>query len=289
MRRIFLLQSAGLLLAACAVVPPQPQGPAQRHAALVVAADQALGRMVDHLAARERTEIDQSASLRYAAGGAVPRSLPVPATPVAGAVLDPAMDLLVIEAQRLADLASGAAAGGDAEAAAAFDRLRMAMARLGTVPARWPSEAARRRGLEAFRTLSRPVPAGVDAARLAVDRQGAVEAAVALLRAVVGEDARTGLRGVLAQRHETWRGVQRGLLEAARTDRNLSPQDRLALWNRVQATLAGDPPDVAAAEVVSLLGALPAAHAAAGAGDAAGLASLEAALTRFQSVLAQAR
>ncbi|MBR0672776.1 hypothetical protein [Neoroseomonas soli] len=289
MRRYLLLHLAGLTLAACAAVPPQPQGPAERHVALVGTADQALGRMVDHLALRERTEVEQSASLRFASGGAVPRSLPAPTTPIAGAVLDPAMDLMVIEAQRIAALSTGATAGGDAEAAAALDRLQVAMARLGTVPARWPSEAVRRRGLEAFRALSQPVPAGVDAARLAAGRQASVEAGVALLRAVIGEDARSGLRGALAQRHEAWRSAQRGVLEAARTDRNLTPQDRMALWNRVQATLAGDPPDIAAAEAVSLLAALPSAHAAAGAGDAAGLSSFEASLARFQSVLAQAR
>ena len=77
MRRYLLLHLAGLTLAACATLQPLPQGPAQRHAALVGTADQAIGRMVDHLALRERTEIDQSASLRYAAGGAVPSAAPV--------------------------------------------------------------------------------------------------------------------------------------------------------------------------------------------------------------------
>jgi hypothetical protein len=129
----------------------------------------------------------------------------------------------------------------------------------------------------------------MDAARLAAERQGALEAGVALLQAVMGQDARTALRGVLAQRHEAWRAAQRGVLEAARTDRNLTPADRIALWNRVQAALAGDPPDLPAAEVVAALGALPAAHAAAGAGDAAGLAGLQAATARLQGVIAQAR
>lgn len=289
MRRHLPLYLLALLIPACAAVPPTPETPAARHVAQVAAADEAAGRMLDHLALRERTEIEQAASLRFAAGGAVPRNLPDPAVPVAGAVLDPAMDLVLIQAQRLAALASGTPAGGDAEAAAAFDRLQAAVGRLGTVPARWPSEAIRRRGLDAFRALSQPVPAGVDAGRLAADRQGAMQSGIAFLQAVMGADARSGLRGVLAQRHEAWRGVQRGLLEAARTDRNLTPQDRLAMWNRVQATLAGDPPDLAAAEVVTLLGALPTAHAAAGAADAAGLAPLDAALARFRAILAQAR
>jgi len=289
MRRFLPLHLLLLLLAACAVVPPALQGPAARHASLVASADQGLGRMVDHLALRERTEIDQSASLRFASGGAVPRNLPAPAAPVAGAVLDPGMELLVLEAQRLAALANGVAMTEGPEAAAAMARLERAVASLRMVPARWPSEAVRRRGLDGFRVLAAPAPPGMDAARLAADRQSAVGAAVALLRQVVGEDPRAGLRGVLAQRHEAWRAAQRRVLETARTDRNLSPADRMALWNRVQAALAGDPPDVAASEAVNLLAAMPAAHAAAGAGDAAGVAAFEAALARFQGVLAQAR
>ncbi|MBR0682418.1 hypothetical protein GXW74_18140 [Roseomonas eburnea] len=289
MRRLLPLHLLVLVLAACAAVTPAQQGPAERHAALVAAADQGLGRMIDHLALRERTEIDQAASLRFAAGGAVPRSLAAPAAPVAGAVLDPGMDLLVMEARRLAALAAGAAPTEGPEAAVALARLEQAVAALRGVPARWPSEAVRRRGLDAFRLLAAPAPAGVDAARLAADRQSAVVAGIALLRQVLGEESRAGLRGVLAQRHEAWRAAQRGVLEAARNDRSLTPADRMAMWNRVQAAMAGDPPDVAANEAAVLLAALPAAHAAAGAGDVAGVAAFEAALARFQGVLAQAR
>lgn len=278
-----------LLLAGCTAVPFAPLPPAARHAALVTAFDQRVGLVVDHLAARERAEVDQAASLRFASGGAVPRSLPVAATPVAGAVLDPGMDLVAIQARRLAALALGNPPGDAAEAAAALGRVETALAGLRAVPARWPSEAERRRGLDGFRALAAPVPAGTDAPRLAADRQAVLEAAVALMQAVMGQDARLGLRGVLAQRHEAWRAAQRGVLEAARTDRNLSPTDRLAMWNRVQASLAGDPPDLPAAEVVAALAVLPSAHAAAGAGDEAGLAGLQAAVARLQGVLVQAR
>ncbi|WP_198372674.1 hypothetical protein, partial [Roseomonas rosulenta] len=109
---------------------------------------------------------------------------------------------------------------------------------------------------------------------------------VALLQAVMGEDARAGLRGVLAQRHEAWRDAQRGLLA---TGQRMDPTQRLALSNRVQAALAADGFDLPAAEVVRLLGDLPPAHAAAGAEDAAGVAAFQAALARFQGVLGQAR
>lgn len=278
-----------LLLPGCVATPFAPLPPAARHAALVTVLDQRVGLVVDHLAARERAEVDQAASLRFASGGTVPRSLPVPATPVAGAVLDPGMDLVAIQARRLAALALGSPPDDAAEVAAALGRIEAALAGLRAVPARWPSEAERRRGLEGFRGLAAPVPAGTDAARLAADRQPALESAVALMQAVMGQDARSGLRGALAQRHEAWRAAQRGMLEAARTDRNLSPADRLAMWNRVQATLAGDPPDLPAAEVVAAFGALPAAHAGAGAGTEASLAGLEAATARLQGVLVQAR
>jgi hypothetical protein len=102
----------------------------------------------------------------------------------------------------------------------------------------------------------------------------------------MGEEARSGLRGVLAQRHEAWREAQRGLLASAQ---RLDPAERLALWNRVQAALAADGFELPASEVVRLLGALVPAHAAAGVGDTDGIASFEAALARFQPVLAQAR
>jgi len=278
-----------LALSGCTATPFAPLPPAAQHAALVTALDQRIGLVVDHLAARERTEVEQAASLRFAAGGAVPRSLPGLATPVAGAVLDPGMDLVAIQARRVAALSLGNAPDDRAEAAAALGRLEAALPGLRAVPGRWPSEAERRRGLEGFRSLAAPVPAGTDAARLAGDRQAALAAAVALMQAVIGQDARSALRGVLAQRHEAWRAAQRGVLEAARTDRNLSPADRVAMFNRVQAALAGDPPDLPAAEVVAALGALPPAHAAAGAGDAAGVAALQAASARLQGVLVQAR
>jgi hypothetical protein len=286
MRRGLLALPAALLLAACAVVPGAPGGPAARNAALVQAADGAIGRTLDHLAARERIEVEQAAALRFAAAATVPRALPAPATPAAGAVLDPGMELVVIAAQRLAARAAGQPAGGDAEAAAALARLQAALAGLRAVPGRWPPEDTRRRGLAGAGPLGAPAPPALDAAALADDRQGALAALVALLGAVMGEDARAGLRGVLAQRHEAWRAAQRGRLAAAR---GLGPAERLALWNRVQAALAGDAPDLPAAEVVRLLAALPPAHAAAGAGDAAGVAALEAALARLQGVLAQAR
>ncbi|WP_230168289.1 hypothetical protein [Roseomonas sp. CECT 9278] len=286
MRRGLLAVLALLPVLGCAMAPPAPQGPAADHARLAIAADRAIGQMIDHLAARERVEVEQAASLRFAAAASVTRALPAPATPVVGAVLDPGMDLVVIAAQRLAVLAGGAGAGGDAEAAAALARFEAALGGLRAVPGRWPSEAARRRGLDGFRALAAPVPAGADAATLAAARQGAIMAGVALLQAVVGDDARSGLRGVLAARHEAWREAQRGLLA---TGQRMDPAQRLALWNRVQAALAADGFDLPAAEVVRLLGALPPAHAAAGAGDPAGVAALQAALARFQSVLAQAR
>jgi hypothetical protein len=277
-----------LMLAACTVLPPAVQTPAARHAALVGAADAAAGQVVDHLAARERQEVEQAASLRFATG-TMPRSLPAPAAPAAGRVLDPGMELVLLQAQRLAMLADGQGVVEPAGGAALLARLQDGVAALRGIPGRWPPEALRRRGLEGFRVLSTPAPAGADVAGLARDRQRALTDAVALMRAVVGEDSRSGLRSVLAQRHEAWRDAQNAMLNAARNDRSLTPADRMEVWRATQARLAGDPPDVAAAEVVRLLGALPVAHAAAGAGDAAGVEAFGAEVARFQGLAAQAR
>lgn len=281
-----------IALAGCVAVPPAPpSAPATRHAALVAAADLAAGHVVDHLAARERTEVEQAATLRFGAG-AMPRALPAPAVPVAGMVLDPGMELVLLQAQRLAVLAvmaDGAARPEAQEGPAMLARLEAGLAALRALPGRWPAEAVRRRGLDGFRVLAQPAPAGSSAAALAAARQQALADAVALLRGVVGEEARAGLRGVLAQRHEAWRGAQQALLNAARTDRAVSPAERMEMWRATQARLAADPPDVAAAELVRLLAALPAAHAAAGAGDAAGVEAFAAAVARVQALATQAR
>lgn len=286
MRRSALALLMLALLPGCVAVPFAPQAPAARHAALLAAADQAAGRVVDHLAAREATEIRESAALRFAAGGAAPRALPAPATPAAGAVLDAGMDLMLVEARRIAALAAGETPADGPEAAAALARLEAALAGLRALPGPWPAEPVRRRGAEAFRQLAGPLPAGADAARLAADRQAAMEGAAALLVAVTGADSRAGLRAVLARHHAAWRQAQQGMLATAR---GLDPAERLALWNRVQAALAADGPDLPAAEVVALFAALPAAHAAAGAGDAAGVEAFAAAVARLQAFAARLR
>lgn len=287
-RRVLTAGLLGLPLAGCVVVAPPPsQGPAGRHAALVIAADAAAGRVVDHLAARERAETDQAAALRFGAG-AMPRSPAPLVTPVAGQVLDPGMDLIVLQAQRLAVLAGGGGPAEGQQGAAMLARLDAALAGLRAAPGRWPAEAARRRGLAGFGMLAQPAPAGADAAALAAARQQGLADAVALLRGVVGEDARSGLRATLAQRHQAWRDAQNAMLNAARNDRSLSGVDRMELWRETQQRLAGDTPDVAAAELLRLLAALPPAHAAAGAGDAAGVEAFAAAVARFQGLAAQA-
>lgn len=288
-RRVLTAGLLGLPLAACvAVGPPVAQGPAARHAALLVAADAAAGQVVDHLAARERAETEQAAALRFGAG-AMPRSPAAPVTPVAGQALDAGMDLILLQAQRLVVLAAGSGPPEGQEGAAMLARLDAALAGLRGVPGRWPAEAVRRRGLAGFGMLAQPAPAGADAAALAASRQQGLADAVALLRGVVGEDARSGLRAALAQRHQAWREAQNAMLNAARNDRSLSGVDRMELWRGTQQRLAGDAPDVAAAELLRLLGALPAAHAAAGAGDAAGVEAFAAEVARFQGLAAQAR
>lgn len=276
-----------LPLAGCTAAPLAPPPAAARHAGLVLLADERLSALVDHLAARESMEVQQAASLRFAAAGTVPRSLPVAVTPLVGAVLDPGMDLVALQARRLAAAPSASALQQAGAGAAALAGLETALDGLRGLPGRWPAEAVRRRGIAGFRHLAEPAPAGIDAARLAAERQGALADGIALLQALMGPDRQGGLRGVLAQRHEAWRDAHRAMLAAA--GRGMDPAGRMAAWSRAQAALAGDPPDIPAAEAVALLGALPGAHAAAGAGDAAGLAGLEAAIARAQSVLVQAR
>lgn len=278
-----------LLLGACvAPPPPMPPSPAGRYAALVAAADQAAGQVVDHLAARERQEVQEAGSLRYAAG-TMPPNPPPPATPAAGAVLDPGMKLILLQAQRLAALSAGQAMIEGPQGAALRARLQDSLAALRAVPGRWPPEAQRRRGLDAFTLLATPAPPGIDAAGLAMQRQGAMRDAVALLLAVLGNDARSGLRGALAQRHQLWRDAQTAMLNAARNDRTLSPDQRMQLWRTTQARTAADPPEVAGTELHRMIGALPAAHAAAGAGDAAGVEGFAVEVARMQALAGQAR
>lgn len=288
MRRPMIIALA-LLAAGCAAPQPSvPPTPAARHAGLVALADSSAGRVVDHLAFRERREVEEAAALRFGAGG-MPPSPPRPAVPVAGAAMDPAMDLLLVHAQRLAALSLGSPAAGDAEASAALARVEAAIGGLRGAPGPWPAEAQRQRAASAFRALAAPVPQGSDAAGFAASRQGAVAEAAGFLQALAGRDARGGLRGVLAERHRSWRGAQEAMLAAARRDQNLSPQDRMVLWNRTQARLAADPPEVAAAELAQIFAAMPAAHRAAGAGDAAGVEAFAASVARLRAIEAQAR
>jgi len=279
----------GLSLGACvAAPPPAPPTAAGRYAMLVAAADQVAGQVVDHLAARERAEVQEAGSLRFAAG-AMPPNPPPPATPAAGAVLDPGMKLILLQAQRLAALSVGQAPTEGPQGAALLARVRDSLAALRAVPGRWPGEPVRRRGLDAFAILAAPAPPGLDAAGLALQRQRAMSDAVALLRAVVGTDGRSGLRGALAQRHEAWRQAQTAMLNSVRNDRSIGPDQRMQIWQTTQARLAADPPEIAGAELVRMLDALPPAHAAAGAGDAAGVEGFAAAVARLQALAAQAR
>lgn len=278
-----------LLAAGCVAAPQVTPTPAGRHAALVATADQAAGQVVDHLARRERQEEQEAGSLRFAAGS-LPATPPPTAAPAAGAVLDPAMKLMLLEAQRLAALSAGQAVAAEGQQGAALlARLRDGLAGLRAIPGRWPSEAVRRRGLDAFAVLAEPAPPGSDAAGLAAARQRAIGDAALLMRAVVGDDARLGMRGALAQRHGAWRSAQTAMLNTVRNDRNLGPDQRIQIWRTAQARLAADPPDVAAAELHRLIGALPAAHAAAGAGDAAGVEAFAGEVARMQALAAQAR
>lgn len=106
---------------------------------------------------------------------------------------------------------------------------------------------------------------------------------------MVGDDQRSGLRGVLAQRHESWRAAQTAMLNSVRNDRNLTPDQRMQAWQATQTRLAGDPPDVAGAELARLFAALPPAHAAAGAGDAAGVEAFAAEVGRMRALAVLAR
>lgn len=278
-----------LLLGACATTPPVPPTPAGRYASLLLTADQTASQVVDHLAAREQAEVREAGSMRFAAG-AMPPNPPPPAAPAAGAVLDPAMKLIQMQAQRLAALSAGIAmAENPQQGQLLLSRLTDALAGLRGVPARWPSEPVRRRGLNGFAILAQPAPPGLDAAGLGLQRQRAVSDAVALMRAVVGDDARAGLRGALAQRHEHWRQAQNAMLNSVRSNSSISPDERMRIWQTTQARLAADPPEVAGAELNRMLDAIPAGHAAAGAGDAAGVEAFGAAVARLQALVAQAR
>ena len=277
-----------LLTGGCAVQPFAPPSPAARHAELVAAADQAAGQVVDHLARREVEEVQQASALRFGAGS-MPPGPPRPAAPAAGAVLDPGMKLVLLEAQRLAALSDGTVLAEGPFGMELLTRLQDALVALRGVPGRWPSEAVRRRGLDGFARLAEPTPPGSDAPGLAAARQRAIGDAVALLRAVVGDDQRSGLRGVLAQRHESWRAAQTAMLNSVRNDRNLTPDQRMQAWQAAQARLAGDPPEVAGAELARLFAALPPAHAAAGAGDAALVEAFAVEVGRMRALAVLAR
>ena len=91
------------------------------------------------------------------------------------------------------------------------------------VPARWPSEVVRRRGLDGFRVLAAPAPPGMDAARLAADICAAVGADIALLSKKdadtskeIGKFTVTETKREMVPVMETLTGYRRGLMSGGR-------------------------------------------------------------------------
>ena len=189
----------------------------------------------------------------------------------AGEVLGPAFDALALHGRRLAGLAGELPPGlPDADPASLRRETEQGLARY-EAALRRPlplTPAERDAGLAAVATLATPPAPGAEFTAYVNERQPAVEALAALLRAVIGANPRSGLRAELAAGREEAMRAQTALLEAVRRDPAAGVMGRYALFHSAMRAQEDLPTDAVLAEVVRVLEALPAAHASLASGDA---------------------
>lgn len=255
-------------------------GAALQLAADLADADAATERAVGRIGEFEWRTQREAAAIAYATG----RRLPLArrgggaavaadgsAALAAGEVLGPAFDALALHGRRLAGLAGELPPGlPDADPASLRRETEQGLARY-EAALRRPlllTPAEREAGLAAVATLAAPPAPGAEFAAYVTERQSAVEALAVLLRAVIGADPRSGLRAELAAGREEAMRAQTALLEAARRDPAAGVMGRYALFHSAMRAEEDLPTDAVLAEVIRVLEALPAAHAALASGDA---------------------
>jgi hypothetical protein len=261
-------------------------GTAQRFAAALDGAEDAVDGLILRMDGFERQALAEEEAIAFATGrtranrarGELPsRFTPAPtgAADAAGRVLDLAFAALEDYAEVLAQAAAGERVSdyeglnGEQLSRATADALE-ALRRSGggTVP-----EAERRAGLAGIAALA-DLPHGVarrgrapTEAALVAEAQPHIAATAALLRAAIGAGPGQGARGAVAVLQSRLDESQSRLLAAVRNDGRVGPTARYNLFRSIGEDRDDDPDEEAFDALIALLAAMEQAHAALGAGS----------------------
>ena len=305
-RRAVLLSLTPLLAFGCAGrrQAREAGAPAQRFAAALDGAEEAVDGLITRMDGFERQAAAEEEAVAFATGGGgrgrgaglASRFTPSPAgaTDAAGRVLDAAFAALEDYSEVLAQAASGQRVSdveglnGEALARAtdaALDALRRTGG--GSVP-----EAERSAGLQGIAaladlpaTLARGGRRPTESAMVA-EAQPHLAATAALLRAAVGAQPGQGARGAIAARQSALDASQGRLLAAVRNDTRVGPTARYNAFRSIVQERDDDPDENAFDALLALIAAMEQAHAALGTGgpDAdAKVAAFEMAVLRLRS------
>ena len=263
----------------------EAEGTAQRFAAALDSAEDALDGLIARMDGFERQAAAEEEAIAFATGrtvrggarGELPsRFTPAPAgaADAAGRLLDTAFAALEDYAETLAQAAAGERLV-DAEGLNGGQLARSAEAALtalarnggGSVP-----EAERRAGLQAIaaladlpQTLARSGRRTTESAVVA-EAQPHVAAIAALLRVAVGTGPGQGARGAIAARQTALDASQSRLLAAVRSDSRIGPTARYSVFRSVTESRDDDPDEGAFDALLALIRAMEEAHAALGTG-----------------------
>lgn len=277
---------------------PEPPVPAAlRFAAAIEAADPAVDAAIARMDSFERMAAREDNAIGFAMGGrGTPTgrftAAPAGAAEAAGQVLTPAFTSLSDYAHMLAQVAEGervegkVGPGGQDLATATANGLAAVQAASGTpVP-----ELVRSAGLTGIATLS-DFPETLTKGRAspglaALVAEGAphMAAVAALLRAVIGPEPGQGTRGAIRARREALDAQQSRFLATLRTDGRISASERYSIFRSVAELRDSDPVPETFADLIALVNAMEAAHAALavdGPDAVAKVAALEAAVARL--------
>ena len=305
-RRAVLLSLTPLLAFGCAGrrQAREAGAPAQRFAAALDGAEEAVDGLITRMDGFERQAAAEEEAVAFATGGGgrargaalASRFTPSPAgaADAAGRVLDAAFAALEDYSEVLAQAASGQRVSdveglnGEALARAtdaALDALRRTGG--GSVP-----EAERSAGLQGIAaladlpaTLARGGRRPTESAMVA-EAQPHLAATAALLRAAVGARPGQGARGAIAARQSALDASQGRLLAAVRNDTRVGPTARYNAFRSIVQERDDDPDENAFDALLALIAAMEQAHAALGTGgpDAdAKVAAFEMAVLRLRS------
>ncbi|MCK8783545.1 hypothetical protein M0638_04010 [Roseomonas sp. NAR14] len=277
-----------LLLAGCAMPGGRAaESDVARYAEAMQEAESAIDATLGRLAGFERRADHEAEAIAFSAGPASRRrgAGPASAAPRGGAaeatrqLFEVSFEALAAYTQNLAAL--GREPGAEpvpVDAAALGARAAAALAAYETASGRAIPEPVRGAGLAAIPAVAAAPAGNVGPRALAAERDGQIQAVVALLKAVVGEQTGQGLRGTIRARRDQVAADRTALLESIRNDPRASRMDRYRAYEMVAQARSEDPEQGALREVAAVLDRIAQADDGLARGDAGQVAANTAAL-----------